>query len=236
MEDKLQFRKKLAEILQFCAARNNIVERKDVEEFFASEQLSEEQLELVFDYLLSQKVIVKGYIKSGGNVFAAENPESVLSDEETQYLKMYESDLAAMRESDPFYNILPQVVEIAKQIHKEDIFIGDLIQEGNMGIMLAYADGETDETELLRMAKESMQTMIESMSEEKVQDQKMVDKVQEMDDQIQKLTKELGRKITVDELAQFMDISVDDIMDVVRLAGEEIEDGNGEDDSESSQK
>ena len=223
MEDKLQFRKKLAEILEFCAARNNIVERGDVEEFFESENLSAEQLELVFDYLLSQKVIVKGYIKAGGNVFVAEKEDTAFSDEETQYLKIYESDLAAMKPSDAFYNILPQVVEIAKQLHVADVFIGDLIQEGNMGIMLAAADGEDDETELLRMAKESMQMMIESESEEKVQDQKMVDKVQELDDQIEKFTKEMGRKITVDELAQFMDKSVEDILDVIRLAGEEID-------------
>lgn len=229
MEDKLQFRKKLAEILEFCAARNNIVERGDVETFFESEKLSAEQLELVFDYLLSQKVIVKGYIKAGGNVFAAEKEDTAFSEEERQYLQIYESDLEAMKPSDAFYGILPQVVEIAKQLHVADVFIGDLIQEGNMGIMMAAADGENDETELLRMAKESMQMMIESESEEKVQDQKMVDKVQELDDQIEKFTKEMGRKVTVDELAQFMDKSVEDILDVIRLAGEDIDEEESED-------
>ena len=236
MEDKLQFRKKLAEILEFCAARNNIVERGDVEDFFGADSLTAEQLELVFDYLLSQKVIVKGYIKAGGSVFAAEKTDSVLSEEEVQYLKIYESDLGAMKPSDAFYNILPKVVEIAKKIHVPEVFIGDLIQEGNMGVMLASADGEENETELLRMAEESMQMMIESLSEEKVQDQKMVDKVQELDDQIEKITKEMGRKVTVDELAQFMDKSVDDIMDVIRLAGEEIDDEDGDSDTDNKKE
>ena len=236
MEDKLQFRKKLAEILEFCAARNNIVERGDVEDFFGADSLTAEQLELVFDYLLSQKVIVKGYIKAGGSVFAAEKTDSVLSEEEVQYLKIYESDLGAMKPSDAFYNILPKVVEIAKKIHVPEVFIGDLIQEGNMGVMLASADGEENETELLRMAEESMQMMIESLSEEKVQDQKRVDKVQELDDQIEKITKEMGRKVTVDELAQFMDKSVDDIMDVIRLAGEEIDDEDGDSDTDNKKE
>ena len=223
MEDKLQFRKKLADILLVCKSKNNIIEREDVEAFFEEDHLTNDQLELVFDYLLSQKVIVKGYIKAGGNVFAAENTEEHFSEEERQYLQMYENDLKQMRPEEKFYSILPQVVEIAKQIHSPEVFIGDLIQEGNMGVMIASADGETDETELLRMAKESMQMMIESLTELKVQDQKMVDKVQELDDQIEKLTKDLGRKVSVDELADFMNTSVEDIVDVIKLAGEDLD-------------
>ena len=50
----------------------------------------------------------------------------------------------------------------------------------------------------------------------------MVDKVNELDEQIQKLTEEMGRKVSIDELSQFIDISEQEIEDILKLAGEEV--------------
>ena len=36
---------------------------REVECYFEEEHLSKEQIELVFDYLLAQKIVVKGYEK-----------------------------------------------------------------------------------------------------------------------------------------------------------------------------
>lgn len=63
MAERLEFREKLAGILTLCESQNNITDKATVEAYFAEDNLSAEQMELVFDYLLSKKVIVKGYVK-----------------------------------------------------------------------------------------------------------------------------------------------------------------------------
>ena len=73
MAERLEFREKLAGILTLCESQNNITDKATVEAYFAEDNLSAEQMELVFDYLLSKKVIVKGYVKAGGSIKNAEN-------------------------------------------------------------------------------------------------------------------------------------------------------------------
>ena len=63
MSDRLEFREKLGGILQKAQRAQNVLSVREVEEYFAEDGLSREQMELVCDYLLSQKVAVKGYVK-----------------------------------------------------------------------------------------------------------------------------------------------------------------------------
>ena len=221
MSDAVQFQKKLVEMLSLCKEYGDEIERDEVEAFFEEEHLTEEQMNLVYEYLLSQKVLVKGYTK----VLSAEetvDDSGRFSNEEIEFLKQYEKDLQMMPEKDPMRSLLPQVVKIAKELSCPEIFLGDLIQEGSFGLVLGMNQG-ADEEMLLQMARESMQAMALAQTEVKIQDQKMADKVNDLDDKIKELTKEMGRKITVDELAQFLEISEDEIEAIIRLAGEELE-------------
>ena len=224
MAERLEFREKLAGILALCASQNNITDKTTVEEYFAEDNLSKEQMELVFDYLLSQKVIVKGYVKAGGSIKNAEKPEDVVryTQEEQDYLNLYEQDLKGLREGDPLKELLPAILSMTKEMHRTDIYIGDLVQEGNMGLMLAMEEHEGDTEALLSMAKESMQALLESQEETKKQDNRMVEKVNDLDEQIKKLSEEMGRKVSVDELEEFLDITEDEISDILKLAGEEL--------------
>ena len=86
-------------------------------------------------------------------------------------------------------------------------------------MMLAASQTEEEETMLL-MARESMQALLESQTEMKLRDRKMVEKVNNLDEQIKKLTEEMGRKISVDELVELMGVSEEEIEDILRLAGE----------------
>ena len=72
----------------------------EVECYFEEEHLSKEQIELVFDYLLAQKIVVKGYEKTGGSVTSSEENKTVFTEEEQRYLKEYMKDIGGMREAD----------------------------------------------------------------------------------------------------------------------------------------
>ena len=224
MAERLEFREKLAGILTLCESQNNITDKATVEAYFAEDNLSAEQMELVFDYLLSKKVIVKGYVKAGGSIKNAENTEEPIryTQEEQNYLNLYEQDLKGLRDGDPLKELLPAILTMAKEMHRADIYIGDLVQEGNMGLMLAMEDHADDTEALLSMAKESMQALLESQEETKKQDNRMVEKVNDLDAQIKKLSDELGRKVSVDELEEFAGITEDEIRNILKLAGEEL--------------
>ena len=130
-------------------------------------------------------------------------------------------------EDDPMKKWLPQIVQIAKELYHPEIFLGDLIQEGSFGLVIGMNQG-ADEKVLMQMARESMQAMVEAQTEVKLQDQKMADKVNDLDEKIKKLTEEMGRKISVDELAELLEISEEEIEDIIRLAGEDLEETEGQ--------
>lgn len=223
MDNKVRFQQKLVELLELCRLRENAIEKNEVEAFFADDNLTEEQMILVFDYLLSQKVMVKRYVKAGSDL--AEKTESLpLTEEEKEYLKMYEADLRSMKGEDLLTRFLPEVVEIAKEMNHADVFLGDLIQEGNIGLMTAIGEGMEERVHLLQMVRESIQLFLEFQTEMKRQDQKMADKVNHLEEEINKLTEEMGRKITIDELSEMTQLSEEEIEDILRIAGEEVGD------------
>ena len=115
MAERLEFREKLSGILTLCESQNNITDKATVEAYFAEDNLSAEQMELVFDYLLSKKVIVKGYVKAGGSIKNAENTEEPIryTQEEQNYLNLYEQDLKGFRDGDPLKELLPAILTMA---------------------------------------------------------------------------------------------------------------------------
>ena len=131
MSGKLQFREKLNGILELGKEKHRVLAMEDVEKYFEEDALSEEQMELVYDYLLSQKIAVTGYVKKGGTVLE-EKEEKHFSNEEEIYLETYLEEMSALRPQNEIEEKLkqyfPKVVEIAKELHNSELFIGDLIR------------------------------------------------------------------------------------------------------------
>ena len=231
MADRLQFKEKLAGVLALAEDQNGKITVDEVEKYFEEDGLSQEQMNLVCDYLLSMKMAVIGYKQSGGTVKEAENEEQQpLSPDEQKYVEEYLRSLGDMNEETPeevrmaYY--LPKVVEEAVRLHHPEVFIGDMIQEGNIVLMLALKEirKEKDEEEILEQIRAGMLASLESQTEVKRRDHKMVEKVTELDATIKSMKEEYGRKVSVDEVADRLGISEDEIEDILKLAGEEVKD------------
>lgn len=248
MDQKVQFKEKLAGILALAETKNKRMKMEEVEEYFAQEHLSQEQMMLVYDYLLSQKVVVKGYVKSGGTVSDKEETLMVAyTEDEKAYLEEYEKDIAgvsavsegeretlmgqvlqgdAMAKSRLVESYLPVVVEIAKEMRRQEFFIGDLVQEGNVSLMLAI-DSLADDADVDALIRQEIrggiQAFIEEQQELKTQDAKMVERVNRVDEGIKSLSEDMGRKVSVEELALFLDMDEEAILDVLKLTGEDLE-------------
>ncbi len=242
MIGKTEFLEKLNRLLKLAQGQGNQITIEEVKAYFSEDALTEEQVELVFEYLMAQKVAVKGYVK-----LTPEEDKAKFSEEEEQYLKEYELELKSIRAAkegeteELFAKVIQgdenaksrlieiymgQVARMAKQVHQPEVFLGDLIQEGNLGIVLGVemiTDPRTADETITLQIKQSMQLLLEEQSELSNRDKKMVEKVQALDESIQALTEELGRKVTIDELAVYMGLEVEEIEDILKLTGEEPE-------------
>ena len=121
---------------------------------------------------------------------------------------------------------LKEVVGIAKEMRHPEVFLGDLVQEGNVGLILGVdmlTDVETAHQTITEQIRQSMQMLIEEHTELSNRDKKMVEKVAMLDESITALTEELGRKVTIDELAVYMGMTEDEIEDILKLTGEDSE-------------
>lgn len=254
MNDKAKFLERLNGLREMAKGQGSQIEVDEVKAYFFEDALTEEQMELVFDYLLAQKIIVKGYVK----LQTEPEEEAEFTEEEKAYLKEYEMDLKAIKDAKAgeveelvrrmvlgdesakgrlaeIY--LKEVVRIAKKMYHPGVFLGDLIQEGNLGLVLgveciaAAVNDDSSQKDVATIAHEvlesqirqSIQALLEEYSEVSKRDKKMVEKVNQLDESIKALTEELGRKVSIDELAVYMGMEIEEIEDILKLMGEEPE-------------
>lgn len=145
MADRLEFTAKLAGILEMAKGQQSRMSYPEVEEYFKEDSLSQEQLALVCEYLMSQKVIVSGFaprtgeIKEEANQTALKGKEA-LSKAERDFAEEYLKDVKNMRprteEERLLKDLMPQLMEIAIELKRPEIPLGDLVQEGSMALLL----------------------------------------------------------------------------------------------------
>lgn len=256
MSKEQEFLEKLSLLKEKALGQDRRISQEEVQEFFAQDMLSEDQMLMVYDYLLSQRITVTGYMKSQ-EIAAEATPEvgSYTSDEE-EYLKEYREDLSALRtekegEKKALFAAvvegdreaksrltelyLPVVLEIALQMRCQEVFLGDLVQEGNVTLMLALEflktegvsgemmeDLEALDLRLKREIRQGIQVMIEEQTEMKRCDKKMEQQVNDLNDALHQLAEDKGRAVTLEELAEYMELSEEAILDIMKLAGEDL--------------
>lgn len=225
MADVAAFQRKLGDILTLAKLNGKKVTEEGVALFFGEENLSTEQLEKVFDYLRIQGIQIQGREKKEevpkevGNVLEGE--AAPLSPEEESYLQDYKKSLKAPGEGTPLENSMWKVIEIAKEMHRGEIFLGDLIQEGNISLMMALKERpDAREEELLRVISDGMKRAMEEQTRQKYQDDFLVEKVRHLEESIRELTDGVGEKSSIEELSAFLDMEEEEIRAVLRLTGD----------------
>ncbi|MGN1376761.1 MAG: sigma-70 domain-containing protein [Dorea sp.] len=230
MSDRLQFKEKLDGVLGFAKSQEHHISLEEVEKYFEEDHLSQEQVNLVCEYLMSQKVAVAGYVRAKGTVKEENTKEDIhpLGEEERAYVETYMSEIEQMEKGTAddvrMAGYLRMVVEEAVKLHSPDVFIGDMIQEGNMSLMLALGANPghaKEEADVLEEVRAGMLAMSEAQNETKRQDRKMVERVKELDEVIKDMKEEYGRKVSVEEVAERMGVTEDEIEDILKLAGED---------------
>ncbi len=239
MADRAEFLNKINHILEIAKENGNRIALEEVKELLAEDQLTEEQVALTCDYLMAQKILVSGYERNentesvqGADGSGAESEETIeglmkkLGKEERTYVESYLQDIAQtykMDSADKMAYYLPRVIEEALKLRVQDIFIGDMIQEGNISLMTALGNEILSEEEILSEIRGGIRVYVDAHTEVRRQDNRMVEKVSGLDEMIREMTEGLGRKVYMDEVAEQMGITENEIEDILKLAGEEVE-------------
>ncbi len=224
MAERMGFQGKLREVLGFAREREDHLLAEDVEKFFEEEGLSPEQMELVFQYLTEQGIEVKGYAPSKGTAREAGEEEADLSPEEERYLETYRQEIEALEEAgdETLARRLTEVVEEAVKLQRGEVFLGDLIQEGNMRlVMLLEEDPEKEEEARRVTVRSAMEEFIASSGEVRRRDRQMVRKVTDLNNTVKAMEEEEGRKVTLDEAAGRLGITRQEAEQIWKLTSEE---------------
>lgn len=269
MSDKILFREMLSEIVAFAEAKANTLTLEEITLFFQDASLSDEQMELVYSYLESNKIIIEGHKKNEEiKLFDKSNEETVekneqdtneedkkeehikgkLSVEEDKYLSMYLEEIGDIKVDENEKQIqyqkmlnkdslaksrlielyLLEVVDIARFYVNQGVALSDLIQEGNIGLMLTLdeLEGEEEKKNFKEILKKGIVTAIEDAIEEadmvQSSSKQIVSKVNYLNEGVKNLEEEIGRTASIEELAKYMEMSKEEIEDILRVSDDEI--------------
>ncbi len=232
----------ILEDIKFQARTNGgYIKTDDVKAAFEDLNLSNEQFEMVFDYLIQNNIGIDEPLEQGE--YLSEGEMSILeeyreelkqmdavseSEKEAYVMAAMNHDASAYDKVISFY--LPQVLEISKLYVSQGVALEDLIGEGNLalaeGVQMLGAMESPKEADgmLVKMIMDSMENLIGQTTDENIADQKILDKVNKVADAAAKLFGEFGRKVTVDELVENTSLSRKAVLDAIKFSGNKIED------------
>ena len=235
------FAQTLEKVRTMAKDQGNCVSEEQVQEAFATLDLNQEQLQMVFDYLVKHKVGIGQPV----------NMDDYLTDEEKDYLQNYLDEIAGLPEYSTgemeAYTIaamagemeaqqkliqayLRDVIDIAKLYAGQGVFLEDLIGEGNvalaMGVNMLGSLEKPSEAQgmLAKLMMDAMEEYISENAANEKTDKKVEDKVNLVAEKARELAEDLHRKITPEELAAETGLSLKIILDACRMSGFKIED------------
>ena len=176
---------------------------------------------------------------------------SAMTEEDGKYLHFYLKDLSALPEYSAdeieeakkkavydddssaqeilLNHYLKDVVEIAKLYIYQSLPAEDLIGEGNIGLMTAVKALSTlespDEADSFvgGLIMDAMDRAIYEDTDIRQRIDDMVEQINEINDKAKKMSEDMGRPVTIDELSEETGISREDIAEAMRLSGDMIE-------------
>lgn len=240
MNQEVLFAQTLEQVRGQAADQGGWISDEALQEAFAPLALSGEQLQMVYDYLIKQRI----------GIGAPVNPDDYLTEEEKNYLQNYLDELAALPQQSPGEKeavtlsamagdmdaqsrlavlYLSDVVEVARLYSGQGVPLEDLIGEGNlalsMGVSMLGALEHASEAQgmLGRMMMDAMEDLIQEQHSTEKADRRVAERINRVLEAARALSEELHRKVTVEELAQETGVSEKAIRDAMRLCGHQIE-------------
>lgn len=240
MKDRENFLETMEELVVLAKTQNNKLTMDEIKKAFRDE-FDEDKFEPIYAYLAEKKITIKNYIP-----MEKEDMKEEDTSEESAYLHMYLEEIDGIEECSSeeleilyekikvgdtksktrmIEGNLKSVASIAEEYLGKGLAAGDLIQEGNMGLMSGVNSltGMTGLNVKEYLEKEIRNFMEAALTEHKSEiniEQEAVIKVNRLSKAAKELEEELGRAPDILELAKYMNITKEEAEDIMRLSGD----------------
>lgn len=235
--EKDLFLKGMQELLEVAKAGGDQIRKEDILSYFGDLQITDEIETMLCDYFVEAGVRVEGYDRVP--------KKETQNEEETDpgVIRFYEEELEELGGSDPdkvrdfvsrlangenvqnelIESMLYDVALAAKKYTGHGVLLGDLVQEGNMGLMEAvYQLEAADPAKAVEFIMESAEAAMKSAVAEQ-QDmvsigEQMAKKANRLDEAARFLAKDLGREATAKELADHLSMSEEEVKKIMKMS------------------
>lgn len=230
------FANAISGLKEIAKSYENMLAMDDIKEELKELKLSEEQLQAVYDYLIENKIQIVDYEKTKEKV-----PEE--REEDSRFLQMYMEEIREYQDiseeqlqeifwkavkgeqqakDELITGYLNRIVDLARIYKGQGVFLEDLIQEGNIGLLngifLAEQQPEIENVEsyLMKYICESMEAAIYEAETENEAEDYIVKQMDEVDKCITQFEKENNRKPLAEELADLLKKDVEEVKDIMK--------------------
>lgn len=129
---------------------------------------------------------------------------------------------------------LHRVLEIVREYVDDGLITEDLIQEGNMGLMMALSElfGAERHEDCRGMIDDYIRQSVAFFADDQIhqqdQEKRVLAKINLVHEAARVLAEEMGRIATVQELVEYTRLSIDEVEDIIHLSEGGIEVGSGD--------
>lgn len=244
MLDKMAFMETLHSVQEVARTSLTPLTKEEIQTYFKDMELTKEQEEMVYRYLLqpqeedNAEPETEAEEQTDGNESRKQQASAhfqmyldeigVLPDlDEAQEKNLYErlakGDMQAVSELSAGW--LQRVVDIASEYDADGLLLDDMVQEGNMGLLMGLnsllGKKEPDcRTILEQYVREAVENYLEEEAGEGEQENSVLAKVSLVHEAGRSLEKELGSTPSIRQLAEYTRISEEEISDILSLAKE----------------
>lgn len=240
MENKIIFREMLTEIKHAADAAGNVISQEEIREILGNLPLEEEHFQLIYQYLSEQNIRV---------VESREEIDELPEDEDRKSLSIYLDELNELEESFEdehellekaakgndaakgklVEKYLPLICEMAGDYEGDELPAEDLIQEGNIGLLMAMESlSEFDSpaacrAHILNSINKAMEQAIKESRDDRKMGDGIVSRVSHLNEAVQNLERDLEHKVSAEELSAYLEMPLDEIKDLLRMSGDQID-------------
>lgn len=238
MNKEVRFQEMLEEVSALARVNGNRISKALVEQFFEELSLSKEQFELIYRYFDEKKIRVEEEAdleaiedmlaeaeENGRKVeIVSENDEKEL---EILCLKVENGEREAKDRLIGLF--LERVVAIANEYENEAVLMDDLIQEGNLGLVIGIEElstkskGISYERFLEQKIREAILQALEEEYQSECADEELEKTVNEFHKKVLDLKEDLERSPSLEEISFYTKMPVEEVKGLFRMMGEEVD-------------
>lgn len=247
MLDKIAFMETLHSVQEVARTSLTPLSKEEIQTYFKDMELTKEQEEMVYRYLLRpQEETAEESEEEAASDITEPQEETEAEQAVSARFQMYLEEIGDIpvlteEQENALYARLAQgeeqviaelsnqwlkpVVELASAYEAEELPLEDMVQEGNIGLLmgLQFLLGKKEASPkavLEQFIKDAIEEYVEEEGGESAQENSILAKVSLVQEAKESLARELGSEPTIQQLAEYTRISEEEIADIVSLAKE----------------